>query len=113
MLAQTVVLQADGGGKVPAFLKPIVGLERVLRLFGGLHRKLTIQPAVFVQAMWIDGLPGFASLERDGVLQATALAIENGRITGIYITRNPDKLGAVARALAVRGPATPMHTRSM
>ncbi len=109
MLAQTVVLQADGGGKVHAFLNPIVGLERVLRLFGGLHRKRTIQPSVFIQAMWIDGLPGFASLERDGVLQTTALAIENGRITGIYITRNPDKLSHVARTLAAHGAATLLH----
>ena len=106
MLAQTVVLQADGGGKVHAFLDPIVGLERVLRLFGGLHRKRTVQPAVFIEAMSIDGLPGFASLERDGVLQPTALAIENSRITGVYITRNPYELSHVARALAAHGAAT-------
>ena len=49
---------------------------------------------------WIDGLPGYISRERDGVLQTTALAIEDGRITGIYITRNPDKLQRVAEALA-------------
>jgi RNA polymerase sigma-70 factor (ECF subfamily) len=54
-------------------------------------------------------LPGFVGLERDGVLQTTALAIEDGRITGIYITRNPDKLTRVARALATHGPATPLH----
>lgn len=102
MLAETVVLQSDGGGKVLAFLNPILGVERVLRLFGGLYRKHARQPAVLVQPVWVDGLPGYVSLERDGVPQTTALAIENGRITGIYITRNPDKLGQIARILAAR-----------
>ena len=49
----------------------------------------------------IDGLPGFISLERGGVLQVTALEIRDGRIAGIYITRNPDKLRRVAEAVAM------------
>jgi RNA polymerase sigma-70 factor (ECF subfamily) len=53
--------------------------------------------------MWLDGLPGFVSRDR-GVLQTTALAIEEGRIVGIYITRNPDKLSRIARELPTRGP---------
>jgi RNA polymerase sigma factor (sigma-70 family) len=109
LLAQTVVVQSDGGGKVHAFLNPIIGLARVLRLYEGLFRKLTAKPAVFVQSVWIDGLPGYLSYERDGVLQTTALAIEDGRITDIYITRNPDKLSQVAGRLALRGPETAVH----
>jgi RNA polymerase sigma-70 factor (ECF subfamily) len=109
MLTRTVVLQSDGGGKVLAFLNPIVGLEKVLRLFAGLHRKFKAEPPVFVQSIWIDGLPGYVSLERDGVLQTTALAIEDGRITGVYITRNPDKLGQLAKQLAIPAPASPLH----
>lgn len=109
MLAQNVVLRADGGGKVHAFLNPIVRLERVLRLFAGLSRKLGAPSAPMFRPMWIDGLPGFASLERGAVLQTTALAIEDGRITGIYVTRNPDKLSHVATAVATYGPATPLH----
>jgi hypothetical protein len=102
MLAETVVLESDGGGKVLAFINPIVGLNRVVRLFGGLHRKVTAQPAKFIQPLWIDGLPGYVSREGDNVLQTTALAIENGRITAIYITRNPDKLGHIVKTLGLR-----------
>ncbi len=109
MLAETVVLRSDGGGKVLAFLNPIVGLERVLRLYDGLHRKLRVRPATLIAPTWIDGLPGYVSRERDGVLQTTALAIENGRINGIFITRNPDKLRHVARAVPALGPAPPLH----
>ncbi|WP_429007147.1 sigma-70 family RNA polymerase sigma factor [Roseixanthobacter psychrophilus] len=102
LLAQTVVLKADGGGKAHAFRNPILGLDRVLRLYQGLFRKLKAHPALYLRPLWIDGLPGYASRERDDVLQTTALEIEEGRITAIYITRNPDKLAEVARL--VRNP---------
>jgi RNA polymerase sigma-70 factor (ECF subfamily) len=91
ILAQDVTVRSDGGGKVWAFRNPIVGLDRVLRLYAGLRRKLVDRP-VLLAPTWIDGLPGYVSRERDGVLQTTALAIEDGRITAVYVTRNPDKL---------------------
>jgi RNA polymerase sigma-70 factor (ECF subfamily) len=103
MLAEGVVLRADGGGKVMAFLNPIHGLARVLRLFAGLHRKHAHEPARFVRAAVIDGLPGYVSRERNGLLQTTALELEAGRIVAIYITRNPDKLARVAQAVAADG----------
>ena len=40
----------------------------------------------------VNGLPGFVTLEADGELQTTALEIEDGKITAIYVVRNPDKL---------------------
>jgi hypothetical protein len=111
MLAQNVVLQSDGGGKVLAFLNPIIGLDRALRLYEGLSRKFKADPPVFVQSAWIDGLPGYISLERDGVLQTTAVAIEDGRITAVYITRNPDKLSHIAKSLAPAAADSPSATR--
>jgi RNA polymerase sigma factor (sigma-70 family) len=102
ILAQDVVLHADGGGKVLAYRNPIIGLDRVLRLLTALNRKGLSQEALFIQPVWIDGLPGYASIERGAILQTTAFAIEDGRITNIYITRNPDKLSRVAKALAIQ-----------
>ena len=99
LLAETVVVESDGGGKVIAFLNPVIGLERVLRLFAGLSRKLTARRTELIRLEWIDGLPGYISRGGDGVLQTTALAIEDGRIEAIYITRNPEKLVRVARSL--------------
>ena len=102
ILADTVVLQSDGGGKANAFLKPIIGLGKVVRMFAGILKKFAAMPSVFVQWTWIDGLPGFISYERDGSLQTTALEIEDGRVTAIYITRNPDKLTGAARGRVSR-----------
>ncbi|WP_410824051.1 sigma-70 family RNA polymerase sigma factor [Methylobacterium oryzisoli] len=107
MLAQDVVLHSDGGGRVIAFRNPITGLARVLRLYAGLRRKPGAEPARLLRPMLIDGLPGFASLDRGEVLQTTALAVEDGRIRAIYIMRNPDKLRHVARILAQETPGSP------
>lgn len=102
LLAEHVVIHADGGGRVIAFRNPIRGVERVLRLFAGLARKATYRP-VMLRALRIDGLPGYASLDRGGVAQTTALEIVDGRIAAIYIVRNPDKLRHVAAVLADHG----------
>lgn len=98
LLSENVVIQSDGGGKVLAFRNPIQGLAKALRLFVGLRRKFAPDPAGWMRPQWIDGLPGYVSMER-GLLQTTALAIEDGRIAAVYITRNPDKLARVVEAL--------------
>jgi RNA polymerase sigma-70 factor (ECF subfamily) len=99
LLAEKVVIQSDGGGKVLAFRNPIVGIERVVRLYSGLHRKFGDDWANLVKPIRIDGLPGYISRERGGVLQTTAFAIEGGLISEVYITRNPDKLRHVSELL--------------
>jgi RNA polymerase sigma-70 factor (ECF subfamily) len=48
----------------------------------------------------IDGLPGFVSIDRGEVLQTTALEVRGGKITALYIVRNPDKLRHVEAMLA-------------
>lgn len=98
LLAENAVLRADGGGKVLAFINPITGRDRLLRMFEGLRGKWGEGWATMVEPAWIDGLPGYVSRERGDILQTTALAIADGRIAAIYVTRNPDKLRHVARA---------------
>lgn len=102
MLAEHVVIHSDGGGRVIAFRNPIRGVDRVLRLFAGLARKPAHRP-VMLRALRIDGLPGYASIDRGGVVQTTALEIVGGRIAAIYIVRNPDKLRHVAGVMADHG----------
>lgn len=103
MLADSIVVHSDGGGKVHAFPRPIVGIDKVTRMFEGVARKAWIQDARKLRDLWIDGLPGYFSLEPGGTFQTVALAIEGGRIVDIYFTRNPDKL---ARMVTLYGGAT-------
>ena len=48
--------------------------------------------STLVRTALINGLPGFVTREADGELQTTALEIEDGMVTAIYVMRNPDKL---------------------
>jgi len=90
MLATDVSVHADGGGKRPAAMEPILGFDAVMKLF---ERFATLlRETKFVRAAFINGLPGFVTLEADGELQTTALDIKDGKITAIYVMRNPDKL---------------------
>jgi RNA polymerase sigma-70 factor (ECF subfamily) len=99
LLAEDVAIHADGGGRVIAFRNVIRGVARALRLFAGLRRKYRDAPVELHCFTMIDGLPGYISRERGGILQTTALDIREGRIAVIYIVRNSDKLTRVAAAL--------------
>ncbi|MGU3340693.1 sigma-70 family RNA polymerase sigma factor [Methylobacterium mesophilicum] len=108
MLADAVVVHSDGGGKVLAFPRPIIGVDKVTRMFEGVVRKSWIQHARKLRDLWIDGLPGYLSMEPGGMLQTVALDIQGGMIVGIYFTRNPDKLQRMAMSFGgAAGAPTP------
>jgi RNA polymerase sigma-70 factor (ECF subfamily) len=92
LLAADVGMWADGGGKRPATMEPALGYNIVLKL----HRSLAVlfgkYGSTLVHTGTINGLPGFVTREADGELQTTALEIVDGKITAIYVMRNPDKL---------------------
>ncbi|MCR9267926.1 MAG: sigma-70 family RNA polymerase sigma factor [Alphaproteobacteria bacterium] len=92
LLADDVSVHSDGGGKRPAALRVIAGVNAVMDLFQRLLARHGPQASQRLLSGYINGLPGFVTQEPDGELQTTALDIENGRITAIYVMRNPDKL---------------------
>jgi RNA polymerase sigma-70 factor (ECF subfamily) len=99
MLAADVTFVADGGGKRPAGPAPIVGREAVLGFIERLARLLMSRPTELIRYATINGLPGFVTREADGELQTTALEIRDGRIVGVYVMRNPDKLRRLGATL--------------
>ncbi|WP_370308470.1 sigma-70 family RNA polymerase sigma factor [Sphingobium abikonense] len=92
MLAQDVSLHSDGGGKRPATVRPAIGFSQVMQLHKALGVLFGKYGSTLLRTCRINGLPGFVTREADGEIQTTALAIENGRISAIYVMRNPDKL---------------------
>ena len=92
MLAADVSIHADGGGKRPAAPEPILGFANVMQVHKALAVLFRKHVSQLVQVGFINGLPGFVTREADGELQTTALDIENGKVTAIYVMRNPDKL---------------------
>jgi RNA polymerase sigma-70 factor (ECF subfamily) len=92
LLAADVTAYADGGGKIAAATQPIAGLDDVMRAHASLARLFAAQMSRIVRYGFINGLPGFVTIEQGDTLQTTALEIEGGKIVAIYVTRNPDKL---------------------
>lgn len=92
LLTADVTVHSDGGGKRPAATVPVVGIENVVALHEGLARMFAKRGSSLVRYAMINGLPGFVTLEGDGMLQTTALEVEDGKIAALYTVRNPDKL---------------------
>jgi RNA polymerase sigma-70 factor (TIGR02957 family) len=93
VLAPEVVYMGDGGGVKHAALRPIVGADKVARLLvGGLGR--TTIPVTFGPTM-VNGSPALV-VHMDGELDGIMAArVEAGRITGLYVVRNPEKLSRI------------------
>lgn len=92
MLTADVSAHADGGGKRPAAMEVVLGHDAVMTQYERVAAWLQENGSKLVRVGFVNGLPGFITLEADGELQTTALEIENGKIAAIYVMRNPDKL---------------------
>jgi RNA polymerase sigma-70 factor, ECF subfamily len=89
------VLLSDGGGKAVAALNPIKGADHIARFFLGIFKKL--DPSQFTtEPRWINGQPGFILLERGALFATYAFDIDDGVISRLYVTRNPDKLARIS-----------------
>jgi len=93
ILATDVVSVSDGGGKVYAGLRPVVGFDRVSRQMIGLQGKFWADART--HRLIVNGLPGFGLAADDGIHTVVAFDFERDRISSIYLVRNPDKLAHV------------------
>ncbi|MFD7846376.1 RNA polymerase sigma factor SigJ [Nocardia sp. NPDC059764] len=80
---------ADGGGLALAFLEPIIGRERIARAWMEIAARGL--PMTLIERT-VNGQPGLVA-ELDGtVVSVYAFDIADGRITRIWVIRNPEKL---------------------
>ena len=94
VLAPDVVLMADGGGVVPAAIRPLSGAKTVARQ---LSRFPVLAPDVRIVTSWLNGAPALR-IDPDGEFDgAVSLTVDGGRITRIYVIRNPHKLAGLDR----------------
>ena len=98
LLAGTSRLLGDGGGIVPSMPEPLVGADRIARLF--FARTLRNSESLRVEIVPLNG--GWGLLRYfDGVLEsAQAYESDGERIHRVYVQRNPHKLARILRQLA-------------
>jgi RNA polymerase sigma factor (sigma-70 family) len=80
---------ADGGGLVNAALRPVEGGEQIARYLAGV---LGRTPRVTFTERTVNGQPGLIAELNGAVVTVFAFDIADGRITRIWIIRNPNKL---------------------
>ena len=93
LLSEDVTLWSDGGGKVAAAPYPIHGPERVARFLLGVLR--TVPPGFFARPARINGGPGVVGYVEGHPTAVIALDIAEGRLRGVRIVVNPEKLRAI------------------
>jgi RNA polymerase sigma-70 factor (ECF subfamily) len=92
LFSEDVVARNDGGGKIRAALRPIVGRAKVLRFLLGLLSRRTFERVRLTDA---NGQPALR-VEVDGREQVTLLEVRDGRVYGLFVVLNPDKLTRLA-----------------
>jgi RNA polymerase sigma-70 factor (ECF subfamily) len=91
LLSADVAAWNDGGGKVRAALRPVRGRAQVIAFLQGLLTRYGLGTTDRVQ---VNGQPGLRT-GISGLRQIVAMDYADGRIHGIYVVLNPDKLRRV------------------
>jgi RNA polymerase sigma-70 factor (ECF subfamily) len=93
VLDPAVTLTSDGGGKVSAARRPVVGADRVARfLFGVIRKSLT---GGRIDQIVVNGRTGLALFGGDRVHAVVSLTVRAGRISRVDMVLAPDKLPAI------------------
>ena len=88
MLSDDVVIWTDGGGKVRAALRPVVGPHRCSRFLVNVAKKGQGVP----EATVLNGQPATVFVDDGVVVAALVLDIMESAIVGVRVISNPDKL---------------------
>ncbi|NJP76518.1 RNA polymerase sigma-70 factor [Streptomyces telluris] len=94
LLAPDVRLVGDSGGKSKAPLRVIETADKVGRFLYAVAQQPL--PGLEARFMEINGRPGLLILSEGRPDTALSLEVTDGRITTVYLVRNPDKLGGLA-----------------
>jgi RNA polymerase sigma-70 factor (ECF subfamily) len=98
ILAQDVTNWGDGGGKVVAARRPIIGVEAVVHFWLTLARK---PPVTFVLTIEeVNGSPAVLLWVDNALYAVVTFDVTDGQIQTIRNILNPDKLAYIGRQLS-------------
>jgi hypothetical protein len=103
MLCEDAVVLTDGGGRIRAALRPIIGRAAVARFLLGISPRA---PATVDMALVeVNGTPGLITTEGGRLTSVGLVEADGERARRIYVVVNPDKLRWVSGALAATSGA--------
>jgi len=100
VLAPDVVLLGDGGGIKQTVARPIVGAGKVGRLLVAALGRITAGASL--RAAEVNGHPALIVLIDGAIDTVIAVRLDDGRVTGLYAVRNPEKLSHMERETVLR-----------
>lgn len=95
VLAPGAVLLSDGGGRVSAARKPVLGADNIVRFLLGIAQNPL--PDMRIERAVVNDMPAVIVLSGDRVDLVVLVESRDERVSAVYLVRNPDKLGAVSR----------------
>ena len=104
LLAADVGLWTDGGGKVLAARRPLIGRDEVVKFLVGLHRTAfaRVGPRGSLEISEVNKEPAFLMRVEKQLDSVYVISIDDEVISGMRIIRNPDKLAYIDQQLASR-----------
>ncbi|KQX65212.1 RNA polymerase sigma factor SigJ [Streptomyces sp. Root1310] len=94
LLDPAAVMTADGGGMVGTALRPVEGGARIAEYMVAIADKA---PGLELLERSVNGVPGLVAQRSGVVMTVAAFDVSDGRVTRIWVIRNPEKLRPWAR----------------
>ncbi|MFM9709370.1 RNA polymerase sigma factor SigJ [Streptomyces galilaeus] len=94
LLDPAAVMTADGGGMVGTVLRPVEGGARIAEYMVAIADRA---PGLVLLERSVNGVPGLVAERAGVVMTVAAFDIRDGRVTRIWVVRNPEKLRPWAR----------------
>lgn len=95
LLAPDVVYVGDGGGVKSAARRPVLGADRVARMMIGTLRKSADYGEMTLRFAVVNGMPAVVVAFDGAVDLVLCVEVDGVAVTGVYVVRNPAKLGGV------------------
>ncbi|MFJ4837226.1 RNA polymerase sigma factor SigJ [Streptomyces sp. NPDC088746] len=89
LLDPAAVMTADGGGMVGTVLRPVEGGARIAQYMVAIADKA---PGLELVERSVNGSPGLVARRGGAVLTVASFEVADGRVTRIWVVRNPEKL---------------------
>lgn len=101
LLAEDVTSTADGGGRVAAARRPILGRAKVLQYLLGLRVHPKAASVERMEVVDVNGQPGVLVTANTGAVVSVVLPeVDGGRVHEVLLIVNPEKLAFVSRQRA-------------
>ncbi|WP_129837737.1 RNA polymerase sigma factor SigJ [Streptomyces sp. RFCAC02] len=89
LLDPAAVMTADGGGMVGTVLRPVEGGERIAGYMVAIADRA---PGLELLERSVSGTPGLVARRAGTVTTVASFEVADGRVTRIWVVRNPEKL---------------------